>query len=236
MNKLNSSDINGLLLIDKPAKWTSHDVVAKLRNHFNLKKVGHAGTLDPMATGLLILLIGKMTKLSSFIMNEDKIYDGSILLGKKTNTQDIEGEITKIGNPNNVTQEIIEKMIKPFNGKIMQIPPMVSAIKKDGVPLYKLARKGIEINRVPREVNIKKFIIHSYDNYEVKFTVECSKGTYIRTLANDLGDNIGCYACLSSLRRIASGKFNIINSYSLDDVLKLDKNDFKNTLINYEKN
>lgn len=239
MNQLDQNHFyqpNGLLLINKPSGWTSHDVVKKIKNHFQLNKVGHAGTLDPMATGLLILLLGKATKLSSSIMSSDKIYDGTITLGIKTTTQDIEGEITERSNPKEVSIEDIKKHANSFIGPSKQTPPMVSAIKKNGIPLYKLARKGISVKREKREINISKFEIHSYLDYQINFTVKCTKGTYIRTLANDLGEKIGCYGCLSSLRRISSGEFNLTQSYKLTDLLKKNTKELNNLLHKNKNN
>ena len=221
------NECNGLLLVDKPSEWTSHDVVAKVRNYFNFKKVGHAGTLDPMATGLLILLIGKATKLSSNLMNQTKIYEGSILLGKKTSTQDICGSIIASKEFKDIPRNKIEKVFKSFKGTNYQIPPMVSAIKKNGVSLYKLARKGIEIEREAREIEIFDIMLRNIIKKEIFFTIKCSKGTYVRTFANDVGDKLEVGGCLSSLRRIQSGKFHIKDSWTMDDVLLRDKQNIK---------
>ena len=210
---------DGILLVDKPAGWTSHDVVAKVRGHFRLNKVGHGGTLDPMATGLLVLLIGRATKCSSSIMDGDKTYSGTIQLGRTTTTQDIEGEILNESDPSAVTEEEIKKALLAFTGEIQQQPPMVSAIKKDGIALYKLARKGIEIERGTRTIYIKRFDITNFKNPFTDVVIECSKGTYIRTLAHDLGEALGCGGCLSALRRDASGPLHIDQAHTLDDIL-----------------
>ena len=183
---------DGILLVDKPTDWTSHDVVAKIRNYFKLSKCGHGGTLDPLATGLLVLLIGKGTKLSDRIMNGDKVYEGTLHLGITTNTQDADGEILEEKEASHITREMVEKVIaEKFMGPIEQIPPMVSAIKKDGVPLYKMARKGQEIEREPRKIEVFEFDITSFENPIVTFRVKSTKGTYVRTLAHDIGNELG---------------------------------------------
>ena len=225
------NECSGLLLIDKPPKWTSHDVVAKIRNHFNFKKVGHAGTLDPMATGLLILLIGKATKLSNRFSNQSKIYEGSILLGKKTSSQDIWGTVIHECNVNKISIDEVLKVFDSYTGKINQIPPMVSAIKKNGVSLYKLARKGIEVERSAREIEIFEIKLNEIINNEIFFNIFCSKGTYVRTFANDVGDKLRCGGCLSSLKRIQSGDFNIQNAYKIDDLLLKTKDSIKECII-----
>ena len=210
---------DGILLVDKPTGWTSHDVVAKVRGHFRLNKVGHGGTLDPMATGLLVLLIGRATKCSSVIMDGDKTYSGTIQLGRTTTTQDIEGETLNESDASAVTEEQIKKALHAFTGEIQQLPPMVSAIKKDGVSLYKLARKGIEIERETRAVHIHRFDITHFKNPFTDVVIECSKGTYVRTLAHDLGKALGCGGCLSALRRNGSGSLHINQAHTLDDIL-----------------
>ncbi|MFL2860914.1 MAG: tRNA pseudouridine(55) synthase TruB [Pontiellaceae bacterium] len=210
---------DGILLVDKPSGWTSHDVVAKVRGHFRLNKVGHGGTLDPMATGLLVLLIGRATKCSANIMDGDKTYSGTIRLGRTTSTQDIEGEILNESDPSAITKEQIKNALPALTGEIQQLPPMVSAIKKDGVALYKLARKGIEIERKTRAVHINQFNITHFKNPYADVVIECSKGTYIRTLAHDLGEALGSGGCLSALRRDASGPLHIDQAHKLDDIL-----------------
>ena len=210
---------DAILLVDKPAEWTSHDVVAKIRGHFRLNKVGHGGTLDPMATGLLVLLIGRATKCSAAIMGGDKTYSGTIQLGRTTSTQDIEGETLNESDPSAITEEQLKRALPALTGEIQQLPPMVSAIKKDGVALYKLARKGIEIERETRTVHIHRFEITHFKNPYANVLIECSKGTYVRTLAHDLGSALGCGGCLSALRRDASGPLHINQAHTLDDIL-----------------
>ncbi len=214
---------DGLLLVDKPAEWTSNDVVVKVRNHFRLSKVGHGGTLDPMATGLLVLLIGKGTKLSERIMAGDKVYEGTIRLGVATTTQDRDGEVVETREAAHVTRGMVEVAIQAFLGDIEQVPPMVSAIKKDGVPLYKLARKGQEIERESRKIHVYGFDILAFDNPLVHFRVKCTKGTYVRTLAHDLGIALGTGACLDALRRTASGPLTVDKAFPLEEILACDR-------------
>ncbi|MBI9020396.1 MAG: tRNA pseudouridine(55) synthase TruB [Verrucomicrobia bacterium] len=225
------SDPDGVLLIDKPQEWTSHDVVAKIRNHFQLNKVGHGGTLDPNATGLIMILIGHGTKLSAKIMGGDKTYEGEILLGVETDSQDTDGEITAEKDPSAVTEEQIRTEMKAAVGDQMQMPPMVSAIKQNGVALYKLARKGQEVEREPRFIHVYKFAMHEFTPPRVTFEVQCTKGTYVRTLAYDLGTRLGCGACLSQLRRTQSSEFNISNAWTLDDVLTWDRNELAKHMV-----
>ncbi|QBG46289.1 tRNA pseudouridine(55) synthase TruB [Verrucomicrobia bacterium S94] len=215
---------DGILLVDKPTDWTSHDVVAKIRNYFKLSKCGHGGTLDPLATGLLVLLIGKGTKLSDRIMNGDKVYEGTLHLGVTTNTQDADGEILEEKDASHVTREMVENVIaEQFMGPIEQIPPMVSAIKKDGVPLYKMARKGQEIEREPRKIEVFEFDVLEFENPLVKFRVKSTKGTYVRTLAFDIGNALGVGGSLDALRRTGSGPLSVDKAYTLDEILACDR-------------
>jgi len=232
MKKRNSTpDLDGVLLIDKPKEWTSHDAVAKIRNFFNLNKVGHGGTLDPNATGLIAVLIGRGTKLSQRVMSGDKTYEGEILFGVETNSQDTDGEIVAEKDPSGITEEAIREEMKNARGDQMQTPPMVSAIKKDGVPLYKLARKGQEIEREPRFIHVYKFALKCFESPRAAFEVKCTKGTYVRTLAHDLGQRLGCGACLSELRRTQSGEFELSNAWTLDEVLTWDRDELASHLI-----
>ena len=224
-------DPDGILLIDKPQEWTSHDAVAKIRNHFQLNKVGHGGTLDPNATGLIAILIGRGTKLSAKVMGGDKTYVGEILFGVETNSQDTDGEVTAEKDPSGITEEQLLAEMKKALGDQMQMPPMVSAIKKNGVPLYKLARKGQEIERDPRFIHIYKFALLDFNPPRATVEVKCTKGTYVRTIAHDLGQRLGCGACLSQLRRTQSGDFDISKAWSLDEVLTWDRNELASHLI-----
>ena len=232
MRKRNTiPDPDGILLIDKPCEWTSHDCVAKIRNHFRLNKVGHGGTLDPNATGLIAVLIGRGTKLSAKVMSGDKTYEGEILFGVETNSQDTDGEIVAEKDANGITEERLTAEMKGFKGDQMQTPPMVSAIKKDGVPLYKLARKGQEIEREPRFIHIYKFALKEFNPPRATFEVRCTKGTYVRTIAHDLGQRLGCGACLSQLRRTRSGDFDLSSARTLDEILTWDRDELEKNLI-----
>jgi tRNA pseudouridine55 synthase len=213
--------LDGALLVDKPAGPTSHDVVDAVRRRFFLKKVGHAGTLDPAATGLLILLLGTATRLSEKIMGSDKVYEGSITFGEVTSTYDAEGDLVRSLPVPPMGLEELNAAAAELQGDQLQVPPMVSAIKKDGVPLYKLARKGIEVERKPKLVRIYSFRFVDYSEPIGKFKVACTKGTYIRSLAFDLGEKLGCGAHLSSLRRISSGGFHVESAAAMDDLLNL---------------
>ena len=224
-------DPDGLLLIDKPREWTSHDIVAKVRNHFQLNKVGHGGTLDPNATGLVVLLIGRGTRLSAKVMGGDKTYEGEILFGVETDSQDTDGEITVEKDPSGVTEEQLRTEMKAALGDQMQMPPMVSAIKMNGVPLYKLARKGQEVEREPRFIHIYKFALREFNPPRATFEVKSTKGTYVRTLAHDLGQRLGCGACLSELRRTQSGNLNVADTFSMDEVIQWDRAELEKHLI-----
>lgn len=222
---------DGILLVDKPTEWTSHDVVAKIRNHFKFQKVGHGGTLDPLATGLLVLLIGKGTKLSDRIMGGDKTYEGTIHLGVTTNSQDRDGAILEEKDASHITREQVEAAVLNYIGDIEQIPPMVSAIKKDGVPLYKMARKGLEVEREPRQIHIYSFEITGFENPFVHFRVKSTKGTYVRTLAHDLGNDLGVGASLYNLRRTGSGPLSIDKAHTMEDILACDRDSIAEKMI-----
>jgi tRNA pseudouridine55 synthase len=215
------SALDGAILIDKPAGPTSHDVVDAIRRKFGIKKVGHCGTLDPNATGLLIIVLGRGTKLSERLMGDDKVYEGTIKFGEATDSYDSDGELTASLPVPLLTLEQLNEEAGEFIGDLMQTPPMVSAIKKNGVPLYKLARKGIEVEREPRLVHIYNFRFTQYQEPVGEFRVACTKGTYVRSLAHDLGQKLGCGAHLATLRRSVSGKFDVADAIKLDDVLNL---------------
>ena len=215
------SALDGAILVDKPAGPTSHDVVDAIRRRFGIKKVGHCGTLDPNATGLLLIVLGRGTKLSERLMGDDKVYVGTIKFGETTDSYDCDGEITGSSPVLPMTLEELNDEAAKFIGDQMQVPPMVSAIKKDGVPLYKLARKGIEVEREPRLVHIYNFRFTNYTEPLGQFRVACTKGTYIRSIAHDLGRKLGCGAHLTTLRRSASGKFDVADALPLDTILKM---------------
>lgn len=221
MTHLNPDPFNGVLLVDKPTGPTSHDVVHKIRKAFKIEKVGHGGTLDPNATGLLIILLGKGTKFSDMIMGSDKSYTGVMRLGRETSSQDCDGEILAERPFDHVTRKLVVSEMARLEGDIYQTPPMVSAVKIEGVPLYKLARKGQEVERKPRFVHVYRYELIDWAPPLVTLTVECSKGTYVRTLVHDVGVALGCGACLDSLRRTKSGNFSVLNALPLDEALKL---------------
>src|SRR5580698_1815344 len=218
---LEFSEFDGAILVDKPPGPTSHDVVDAIRRRFQIKKVGHCGTLDPNATGLLIIVLGRGTKLSERLMGDDKVYEGTIKFGESTDSHDADGELTASMPVMPMTLEQLNEEAATFIGDQMQMPPMVSAIKKDGVPLYKLARKGIEVEREPRLVHIYNFRFSNYAEPLGEFKLACTKGTYVRSVAHELGQKIGCGAHLSALRRSASGKFDVADTTPLDTVLNM---------------
>ena len=208
--------MQGILIVDKPTDWTSFDVIAKLRGILGTRKLGHSGTLDPMATGLLMLVVGKATKLQDKLMCEHKEYAGTLTLGVETSSQDAMGEVVAEYSVEGVTDEAVRDAFDRFDGQFEQIPPMVSAIKKDGVPLYKLARKGQEVVREPRPVEVFGHRITRMAIPEVDFTVQCSKGFYVRSYAYDIGKALGCGAHLSALRRTQSGRFTLDRAITVE--------------------
>lgn len=221
-----NDSVNGVLLIDKSPGMTSHDVVAVARRCLNTKKIGHCGTLDPMATGMLILVIGNATRIQDLLMSEEKEYLGTATLGSATSTQDKEGEIIEQHEVPAFNREQIAEQFDTMRGDFYQMPPMVSAIKKDGVPLYKLARQGKTIERDPRLVHVFDYEITRFESPEIDFRVVCSKGFYVRTYAHDIGQKLGCAAHLSSLRRTRSGSFKLIEGkHATFDMLKEGKRD-----------
>ncbi len=229
------TEIDGALLIDKASSWTSHDVVAKIRNHFKFKKVGHCGTLDPSATGLLILVLGKGTKLSERLMGQDKFYEGTVQFGETTDSYDADGEITATSPVPPLTLDGLNEEAKAFVGDSMQTPPMVSAVKVEGVPLYKLARKGKTVERKPRLIHIYRFKFSSYDEPVGCFSLACTKGTYVRTIAHELGQSLGCGAHLKSLRRTRSGQFDVKDAHTIDTILKTSPAEIANLVIPFNQ-
>lgn len=215
------SPVDGVLLVDKPPGPTSHDVVAKIRKKFKIKKVGHGGTLDPQATGLLVILLGRGTKLANSFTGADKAYEGAIRLGVATDSQDAQGKVISEGDYSNVTKEMLEAEMRKFTGDLLQKPPMVSAVKVGGVPLYKHARKGKTVEREPKLVHVYEFTLRDFDPPSATFFLRCTKGTYVRTLCADIGENLGCGAHLEQLRRTRSGDFDIDSAEQLDAVLEL---------------
>ncbi len=232
MNEGPAADpLDGILLVDKPAGFTSHDVVAKFRSTFRLKKVGHGGTLDPSATGLLILLLGRGTKLSDRIMGGDKAYEGTLKLGIATTTQDADGEVTQERDASQVTREMLEAEMNRRKGDSMQMPPMVSAIKQNGVPLYKLARKGIDVERSARLIHLYDFRLLNFLPPCADFSVRCTKGTYVRTLCADIGESLGCGAHLVHLRRTRSGGLRLDDALPLADILQMTRDQLRQRII-----
>lgn len=224
-------DLEGVLLIDKPSGMTSHDVVDQVRRKLRMKRIGHAGTLDPMATGLLIILVGKATKLSQFLTSLDKTYSGTIKLGESTNTQDADGEITVTRPVPELTQLKVQFAMSDFVGDQYQTPPMFSAVKINGQRLYKLARKGQEVEREPRFIRVSSFQATRFESPEIDFRLDCSKGTYVRTLANDLGEKLECGAHLTALRRDASNDFNVSKAIELDAFKEMEISEIEKRLI-----
>jgi tRNA pseudouridine55 synthase len=222
---------SGVLLIDKAPDMTSHDVVAIARRALNTKKIGHCGTLDPMATGLLMLVIGRATKIQDLLMSEDKEYEGTLTLGQSTSTQDRQGEVIEELPVPELDAAQIDAAFAGFNGHFEQLPPMVSAIKKDGVPLYKLARKGQTIERDLRPVYVTSYKIGRIELPEVDFTVCCSKGFYVRTYAHDIGAKLGCGGHLSALRRTRSGKFTLERAVPVADLKTAPREDLLKAMI-----
>lgn len=227
--------LDGAILIDKPSGPTSHDVVDAIRRQFGIKKVGHCGTLDPNATGLLIIVLGRGTKLSERLMGDDKVYEGTMKFGETTDSYDSDGELVASLPVMPMTLDELNEAAATFIGDQMQVPPMVSAIKKNGVPLYKLARKGIEVVREPRLIHIYNFRFTDYQEPLGTFKLASTKGTYVRSVAHDLGQKLGCGAHLTILRRSVSGKFDVADATPLDSVLKLTAAELEKKVIPFLK-
>jgi tRNA pseudouridine55 synthase len=213
-------NVDGLLLTDKPLGLSSNQLVSKIKFLFSAKKVGHTGTLDPMATGLLPICLGEATKFSSYLLNADKTYEAIIRLGYKSSTGDTEGEITKQNVNTMPSLEEIKKILQEFMGTIEQLPPMYSALKHKGKPLYSYAREGIDIPRAKRKVIIHTIELLNYQGNKIKIKIKCSKGTYIRTLSEDIGDELGVGGYLIDLRRTNIGNLSIQNTISIEQIEK----------------
>ena len=220
-----TSTLNGVLIIDKPPGITSHTVVSRVKRILGVRKAGHTGTLDPFATGVLPVCLNEGTKLSPFLMEQDKEYEGVILLGVETDTLDSTGNVVRQQEPGDVDVRAIESIFKSFEGAISQTPPMFSAIKQNGVPLYKLARKGVELVRKARTVTIHSLEVLKIELPRISFRVACSKGTYVRALAGDIGTELGCGGSLEALRRTRSGQFSLEKTICLDDLKELWEDD-----------
>lgn len=224
--------MDGLLVVDKPQGLTSHDVVDFIRRNFGLKKVGHAGTLDPIATGVLVMLIGKFTRHFNSLSNDDKEYEASMVLGSTSDTGDASGKIISVDKNPIYKIEVIEEVFKKFLGAIEQTPPMYSAIKFKGKKLYELARKGVSVNIGPRKVSIKALEILKVALPEISFKVSCSKGTYIRQLCADIGKGLGCGGYMSRLRRTRSGKLTIDEAVKLETLEGMTREELERRLYN----
>src|SRR5258708_9894803 len=209
---------DGVLLVDKAEGMTSHDVVALLRRQLGIKKIGHCGTLDPIATGLLLLTIGRGTKVQDLLMSEDKEYVGTLTLGTTTNTQDRQGEVVETKPVPDLADDAVRSAFEKFRGDFYQMPPMVSSKKHGGVPLYKLARQGKVVEREPRFVHVYRYSIDKITLPEIDFSVLCSKGFYVRTYAHDIGEALGCGAHLKSLRRTKSGRFDVADAIIVQQI------------------
>lgn len=210
--------MTGILIVDKPADWTSQDVAAKLRGVFHERRVGHGGTLDPMATGVLPVFLGRATRAVQFAETGEKEYLAGLKLGLATNTQDIWGETVE-QRPVNVTPGQVEELLPRFTGELQQIPPMYSAVKINGKKLYELARKGVEVERKPRQITIFSLKSEGWEDGILYLRVRCSRGTYIRTLCHDLGQELGCGGCMASLVRTEACSFPLAQAYPLQEVI-----------------
>ena len=210
--------MEGIIIVDKPSGMTSHDVVAKVRRILNTKRVGHAGTLDPLATGVLVILVGPATRLFDKFVGFDKAYLATMRLGLKTHSADIQGNVLEEKPFAGIDQKAVEKVFARFTGEIEQVPPMVSAVKHKGERLYKLARKGISVDRPARKIRIDVLKVVDFAPPCVQFFLDCSKGTYVRQVAEDVGDVLGCGACITEIRRTKVGPFTIESAVKLEDL------------------
>jgi len=224
-------ELEGVLLVDKPREHTSHDVVARLRGILKMKRIGHAGTLDPMATGLMIVLVGKATRVSQYLMSLDKEYEGTVEFGKVTDTQDADGEVMETRPVPALTEAQLRATIQGFLGDQYQTPPMYSAIKIDGVPLYKSARKGEDVEREPRFIRVMSWDVTRFAPPQFDFRLRCSKGTYVRTLAHDLGQKLGCGAHLAALRRTKIDKFDVTQARTIEQLQAMTLPEIERRLI-----
>lgn len=224
----------GILLVDKPATWTSFDVVNFVRSRFNVPKVGHCGTLDPAATGLLVLVLGRYTKISSAFSGENKTYLATLTIGIATDTFDMDGEVVSKCDTSRIGNEQLREAVLSFKGTSMQLPPMYSAVRVGGKKLYELARKGEEVEREARSINISRLDIIKCEVPECVFELDCSKGTYVRTLCNDIGAKLGVGGVMRSLRRLRSGKFSIENALTIEQLKELDQEKLSEKLLSAE--
>ena len=227
VKKIDRKDLNGIVVVNKPIGPTSHDIVDRVRRIFKMRRIGHAGTLDPMATGVLVMLVGKGTKLFERFMQFDKAYRATLILGKKTTSADTQGELVEEKSFDGVTREGILEVFASFLGESHQMPPMVSAVKVNGNRLYDLARQGIEVERKARAIRIDKVELLKFEPPYVEFILECSKGTYVRTFAEDVGARLGCGACVCQIERLKVGPYLINDAIELERLKEDDVRDFK---------
>jgi len=223
--------LDGVLPVDKPSGPTSHDIVDAIRRRFGIRKAGHGGTLDPQATGLLVILLGRGTKLSQHFVNSDKRYEGVLRLGIATDTHDRDGIVLREADFSAVTRARLEEEMAARTGDMMQQPPMVSAVKVGGVPLYRRARKGQTVRREPRLIHVYEFQLHDFDPPLARFSIRCTKGTYVRTLCAEMGDALGCGAHLAELRRVQTGNLRIENALPFAEILRMNKEELARRVI-----
>lgn len=214
--------MNGIVIVDKPQGWTSQDVTARLRRVFDTRRIGHGGTLDPMATGVLPVFVGRATRGVEFFEHAEKTYETVLRLGITTDTEDITGTVLA-DRPVDVTAQAVEQVLETFRGDILQVPPMYSALKVNGQKLYDLARKGREVERQPRPITIHELTLLGMDGADVRLRVRCSKGTYIRTLCKDIGETLGCGGAMAQLRRIQAGEYTAEEAVPLETLLMAEK-------------
>ena len=213
--------MNGIVIVDKPQEWTSQDVTARLRRVFNTRRIGHGGTLDPMATGVLPVFVGRATRGVEFFEHAEKAYEATLLLGRTTDTEDVFGN-TLTEQEVQLTEEAFLAVLPEFRGKILQVPPMYSALKVNGQKLCDLARKGKEVERQPRQIEIFELTCLEFSGNTARLRVRCSKGTYIRTLCKDIGEALGCGGCMQALRRVQAGEYTIDEAVPLKELLEAD--------------
>ena len=226
--------MTGILLIDKEQGWTSSDVVAKLRGVLGERRVGHAGTLDPLATGLLVIMVGRATKASDYLMKHDKRYIAHLRLGIETDTQDITGNV--VGKVQSVVSlKDVQGAAESFTGTIKQIPPMYSAIKRNGQKLYEIARHGRTVEREARTITVSSLSVVGMEGGDYILDIKCSAGTYVRTLCHDLGTLLGCGGCMSNLRRIASGDFTIEQAHTIGELVRADSETIEEWILPLER-
>ena len=223
--------MDGILIVDKPLGWTSYDTVNFIHRRFKIKKVGHAGTLDPLATGVLIILLGKYTKAFKKFSNEDKEYEGTLRLGIATDSGDADGKIILQKEVGSIKKSDLEKAFAKFRGEIEQVPPMVSALRHKGKRLYKLAREGKEVFREPRKIFIRRFEITNFVLPDADFFLSSSKGTYVRTLCHDIGKILGCGGHLLRLKRVKSGSFKLDDSINIEELKKMEREELKKRVM-----